>query len=214
MGIYNYALSKPPKILQWVLAVLGYSGDYDLGIKYLKKVGIEGTFTNVQSLIFLINHSLYERKKYDFVYPLLNEFTDEFKQTPMFLYKSVQLNYYMKKYFIMEHSFSQLNEYSIPSYVYSRSRLFLAKSYIERENFTKAESILNSVSNAKKRLKGSMYYDLRETYADNYFAQKMYKKAHAIFISIYEHTNVDRRRDRIELKLEKIEDLTENELSY
>lgn len=214
IGIYNYALSKPPKVLRFILSVVGYSGDYERGLRYLKRVAKEGIHTNIQSLLFLINHSLYDRTKYAFVYPLLTQFPEEFKTTPMYIYKKLQLEYHLGMYQEVVETFNLLDKSRTPSYVYNRSLLVRSQAYIALNQLEPAFNDLETLSFTKDRFRGGVYYDLRETYADYYMKQNKYKEAHSIYLMIYQNTRVDFREERVEKKLEALEQLTQGELSY
>lgn len=53
LGLYNYIISMIPRKLQWLTAILGYSGDREEGKKYLNLASDKGTYTNTEAKVYL-----------------------------------------------------------------------------------------------------------------------------------------------------------------
>jgi hypothetical protein len=216
IGVYNFALGQPPAYLRFLLGILGFSGDKVLGYQQIQLVAKKGKDTRVQSLLFLINHALFTSGDYEKTYPLLKYVPKYLLSSPMYLYKKMQLEYYLGNYRKSLNTWSKLNVLSFPRapYVYNNSRLFAAKNHIALGNMQKADSLISVIRRSKDRPLGGFAFEIEEAEADKFFALKRYQNAHKLYLRIYNRTTVDKRKDRIEGKLEKIEELTNGKLSY
>ncbi|MCB0278870.1 MAG: hypothetical protein KDD94_05175, partial [Calditrichaeota bacterium] len=166
IGIYNHALSQPPAILRFILSILGYSGDYETGIKQLKIVADKGKETKVQSILYLINHALFEDDHYKNIDPVFNDFPDDLKQSPMYCYKRLLFNYGLEKYEQVEPVFHELEKYKSPDYIYWRSKLYVAMALTKLKELNRAQLVLNEIQKSTYRFTGGMFYDFREAIAD------------------------------------------------
>lgn len=216
VGVYNFALGQPPAYLRFFLRLLGYSGDKILGYEQIKLVAEKGKDTRVQSLIFLINHSLFTSGEYGKTYPLLKFVPEHLLETTMYKYKKIQLEYHLKKYNDALSTWKSIKDWkpNRATYIYNNSRLYAAKSHIALGNFSIADSLISQIRRSKDRPIGGFFYELKEAEGDKFFALKRYQEAHKLYLYVYNRTTVDKRKDRIEGKLDELENLTDGELSY
>jgi tetratricopeptide (TPR) repeat protein len=205
VGIYNYALSKPPRMLRAFLSILGYSGDKELGFKYLDLVAEKGYETKIQSSMFLISHSLYEEKYFEETYSRFDKIPEEFRQLPMYLARKIIFEYYLKKYDLVVQNSEKISPDIKAPYIYNKVQMFKARSLAKLGRFDESLALLNKLRYGKYIFKGGFYYELRESYGDLFFEKKEYLKAKSHYEFIYKRTSVDKRKERVEEKLEKLD---------
>jgi hypothetical protein len=215
IGVYNFALGQPPAYLRFLLMILGFSGDTELGFKQITRVAKAGKDTRVQSILFLINHSLFTSHEYSKTYPLLQYVPKYLQETPMFLYKKIQLQYYTGRYKDALETWKKSQEIPIPApYIASNLKLYAARTYIALKQYDIADSLIHEIENTGEKPVLGFAYEIMETKADKFFALEKYKEAHNLYLYIYNITTVDYRKDRVEGKLEAIEEKTDGKLSY
>ena len=206
IGMYNHALSKPPGVIKFILSILGYSGDYDLGTKQLFEASKTGVDTKVQSILYLINHAVFEDDHYEKIDTVFQLIPDYLKNTPMIYYKRIFFDLALNREDSLVRTFNSLSKYKIPQYIKNRARLCLARIKLKSGKLEEAFIELKYLENAKDRFLGGMRYELKESFADYFVAKKMYREAADLYVYILDNSNVDKRLDRVEDKYEKIED--------
>jgi tetratricopeptide (TPR) repeat protein len=204
IGIYNYALSQPPAILRFFLSILGYKGDYEKGMEQLNTSAKFGKITQVQSLLFLVNHSLYENKYYSTVYPLFNKFPDYLKKTPMFLYKKAQFEFELYHFEACIDLAEAFEKEIVPIYMLNYTRLIKGKSYYRLRKFEKAVEAFLTIKKSLDPLAGQLGFDLEEYLADSYIALSEKDKALRILKFIAENTSSETQKKRVQNRLQLI----------
>jgi tetratricopeptide (TPR) repeat protein len=206
IGMYNHALSKPPGVIKFILSILGYSGDYELGTKQLFETSKTGVDTKIQAILYLINHAIFEDEHYEKIDTVFNLIPDYLKNTPMLLYKKIFFDLALGREDSLVKHFDLLLAFKLPSYIKNRARLCLARSKIKSGKLDEAYSELKTLESSEDRFIGGMDYELKESFADYYVEKKMYREAAKLYVFILDNSKVDKRIDRVEVKYEKIED--------
>ena len=52
-GLFTYLIGKIPKSFRWVVNIIGFSGDIDLGLKYLRNAAENGVYTKSEATYYL-----------------------------------------------------------------------------------------------------------------------------------------------------------------
>lgn len=83
-GLFTYLVGKIPKSFRWVVNIIGFSGDVDLGLKYLHNAAENGVYTRSEAAFYL-SQFLYQEGKQDEAFSYLNRLLVKHPDNTLFL---------------------------------------------------------------------------------------------------------------------------------
>ena len=83
-GLFQYLLAKLPRSMQWILSVLGFSGDLEGGLRSLQLAADKGVYTRTEAKLFLAQFLFAEGRR-DTAMQFLNELRNEFPENTLFM---------------------------------------------------------------------------------------------------------------------------------
>ena len=86
LGLYHYYLTFVPKPLQWIISVLGISGDSELGIKELRAAAENGTYTKTEAKYYLATILPWHSGDFDASEKILADLSTRYPQNTVFTF--------------------------------------------------------------------------------------------------------------------------------
>ena len=83
-GLYTYLVGKIPKSLRWIVNIIGFSGDVDLGIKYIRNAAENGVYTRSEATYYL-SQFLYQEGNQDEALRLMERLQSKHPDNSLFL---------------------------------------------------------------------------------------------------------------------------------
>ena len=83
-GLFRYLLAKLPKSMRWILSVLGFQGDLEGGLQYLRMAADKGIYTRTEASLYLAQFMFAEGRP-DTALIYLNRLRTEYPRNTLFL---------------------------------------------------------------------------------------------------------------------------------
>ena len=83
-GLFTYLVGKIPKSFRWIVNIIGFSGDVDLGLKYLRNAAENGVYTRSEATFYL-SQFLYQEGNQDDAFSYLDRLLLKHPDNTLFL---------------------------------------------------------------------------------------------------------------------------------
>ncbi len=98
LGMYDYFLSKMPKIVKFFSFLLSFSGEKELGIEELQKCATDGKYAKTEAKFVLMSIYTYLEKEYSKALPIAQDLKKSYPENPRFYYTTAIILSRMKKW--------------------------------------------------------------------------------------------------------------------
>lgn len=146
IGLYKIAIGFVPQKYQWLLSMIGFSGNIKEGMSMLRKSMENGKYTKVDSKVFLSIFSLKEKEEDDKQSLIFSkELTEAYPESPVFrvFYSSILLQFGKTDESIANARLSlEENKYSLKNEIVKSANAVLGSAYFRLNDYQKAISYL------------------------------------------------------------------------
>ncbi|MDX1700886.1 MAG: hypothetical protein R3250_09730 [Melioribacteraceae bacterium] len=162
LGMMNYYADRLGGFIEFVAAILGLSGDRDVGLAYLEKVEKNGEINNWQATMILIElYSRLEGNKFDAL-PLLQKMVDRFPNNSHFK------NWLCYEYLNL-HQLNNAGEMISIDYNGAINDFVKAAYFHQSGQYNKSNEIYNQILSEKGRIWRWLYENAKYNRVLNYF---------------------------------------------
>jgi|GEM_PF-928149 len=146
LGLYKIAIGFVPEKFQWLLSMIGFDGNINEGINYLKKSLTNGRYTKTDSKVFLSIFSIREKEDEDRqALDFSKELTESYPESSVFkvFYASLLLQYGKTEDAIAIADLAlKQNKNSFQGEIIKSSNALLGTAYFRLNDFQKATEYL------------------------------------------------------------------------